>query len=405
MIIRPLPYGFKTDYHYYAQNILSGKGFSYSDAGVDYLDVYRVPGYSLFLALVYKIFGNHYFPVMLIQVFLNAAVCVFIFYITKRYFSLKFSYAISFAVAIYPFTAVFVPTIYAETLCIFLFSLGLFLFEKARASENLLLFSFSGITFGYCLLVRPGTALFPFFITIAYLFVANLRKIWKYLLVFNFCVVLIWAPWVVRNYLVTGKFIPLTIEGNEMLFWSTGAIGKYFETRMSNPKFIGELVEVKQKLDASGLSGLQKTIEYEAFFFEYAVKNIKDNPFLYLFATIRRIPRMWISSPVADDVSHNYGYEIMKSRRVERRILFSLIKYFLTGCLILAVYGIWLLRRRWREFIFLLLPIIYFSLTHMFLLAEARYTLPARPYLIVFTIIGVVAIVKKFFPRLNITIF
>lgn len=93
MVIKPLPYGFETEYHWYAQHMLSGKDFSYYD-GVYYPDVYRVPGYSIFLYVIYKIFGISYFAVMLIQVLLNAAVCVLIIYITKRYFSLKFAYLI-----------------------------------------------------------------------------------------------------------------------------------------------------------------------------------------------------------------------------------------------------------------------------------------------------------------------
>lgn len=398
ILIKPLPYTFVTEYEVYARNILSGNGYSLSETAPHYPDIYRMPGYSLFLCLIYKIFGINRFAVMLVQVFLNAAVCVLIFYITRRYFSLRFAYLVSFMVAIYPFTAIFALLLYSELLCVFLFTLGIFLFEKGRDSKKILFFSLCGITFGCCLLVRPGTALFPLFITIAYLFVENLRRTWKHLLIFNFCVVLVWAPWVVRNYALTGKFIPLAIEGKEVLYVATVSTGKYFENRMDNPKLINQSKEINKMLEASGLTGLQKDMKEKNIFLEYAIKNIKDNPFGYVLNSLRRIPRMWISMLVGNDRTRSYGFRILGGKQ----ILLDIVKYFMIANLLFAIYGIWILRYRLKRYIFLLLPLIYFSLTHMFLISEARVTMPARPYLIIFALLGLLDILKKVCKRLNI---
>lgn len=392
VVARPLLYlRGDTEYVIYARNILDGHGFTLDTKAPYHLDVYRVPGYSLFLALIYSIFGINNLAVMLIQAFLNASVCILIFFITRRYLSLKTSYLISFLVAVYPFSAVFVHVMYSEVLCIFLFTLGLFLFEKGRESKRILFFALSGLTMGCCLLVRPGTALMFLFMDIAYLLVANFRAIRRNLLIFNLCVILVWLPWIVRNYTVTHKFIPLTIEVKEELFWASASTGKYFENRMHNPKFIAQFEEIARKLEASKLTGLQKRMKEEDLYLEYAIKNIKDNPFLYLFSSIRRIPRMWVTVLVPDDISGNYGFLILGGNQ----IIFYIITYFKLSCLILAIYGMWIIRRRWREYIFLLLPIIYFSLTHMFLLAEARFTLPARPFLLIFSAIGLLGLFTK----------
>lgn len=390
-----------TEYVIYARNLLSGNGFSHDAQPPYHLSVYRVPGYSIFLSLLYSIFGFNNLVVMLIQVLLNAAVCVLIFYLARRYFSLRFSYLVSALVAVYPFTAVFVHVIYSEILCIFLFALGIFLFEKGRESKKVLFFALSGLTMGYCLLVRPGTALLFLFMDAAYLLTANFRAIRKHLLIFNLCVVLVWLPWVVRNYLVAKEFIPLTIEAKEELFWASGSVGKYFENRMSNPGFSREMEKITGILEASVLTGLQRKMEEENLYLRYALKNINDHPFLYLFSSLRRIPRMWVSILVPDDISRGYGYRILEGNK----IIFHAIQYFMTACFVLAVYGVWVVRRRIREYIFLILPVIYFSLTHMFILAEARFTLPARPFLLIFTAIGMVAIINKFRPGLKIPLY
>lgn len=400
---KPLPYltGGDTEYIIYARNLLKGKGFSQNVSAPYYPDVYRTPGYSLFLCLIYVIFGLNNHIVMLIQVVLNASICVFIFYLARRYFSLRFSYIAGILIAIYPFTAVFVQVIYSEILCIFLFTLGIFLFEKGRETKNRLFFAFSGFAMGYCLLVRPGTALMFLFMGIVYLLVSGHRAVWKHLLVFNLCVILIWLPWVVRNYIVSGEFIPLTIEAKEELFWASGSVGKYFENRMDNPKFLSQLEEVEYKVASSGLTGLQKKMKQEDLYLSYAIKNIKDNPFLYLFSSLKRIPRMWVSILVPDDISRSYGFLILSGNKV----IFSIIKYSMIVYLILGIYGIWITKRIWRKCIFLLLPLIYFSLTHMFILAEARFTLPARPFLLIFTAIGLLGLFKKIFPDININIY
>ena len=390
-----------TEYVIYARNLINGNGFSLDLRPPYHSDVYRVPGYSFFLSLIYSIFGINNLAVMLIQVFLNASVCVLIFYLARRYFSVKLAYFASFLVAVYPFTAIFVHVIYSEVLCIFLFTLGIFLFEKGRESKNLLIFALSGIVMGCCLLVRPGTALMFLFMDAGYLLVENFKAIRKHLLVFNLCVILIWLPWIARNYLVSGEFIPLTIEAKEELFWASGSVGKYFENRMDNPKFISQLEEATYKVESSGLAGLQKKMKQESLYLGYAIKNIKDNPFLYLFSSIKRIPRMWISVLVPGDISRSYGFKILGGNRE----IFNAIRYFMAACLILAVYGLWIVRHKWKECIFLILPIIYFPFTHMFLLAEARFTLPARPYLLIFAVIGLLSFIKKIYPKLNIPIY
>ena len=173
IVFSPLPYGDQSDYDIHARNLLRGNGLAINEHSPYFPDVYRTPGTGLFLYAIYSTFGVNYLIVKIIQVLLHAFVPVLIFYLVRRVFNQRFAYIAAVAVAVYPFTTMFVSVVCSETLCIVLFCLGVFLFEKARASERRVYFLFSGITFGYCLLVRPGTALMPVFLTIAYLLVHN----------------------------------------------------------------------------------------------------------------------------------------------------------------------------------------------------------------------------------------
>lgn len=385
-ITQPLSYlsSGQTEYTLYAQNIIKGNGFSLDANPPYHVSVYRVPGYSIFLSLLYSCFGVNYNAVVVVQILLNAFVSVMAFYLVKKYFKIKFAYLISFLVAVYPFTTVFVNVMYSETLCIFLFILGVLLFEIARGNRNILCFALSGLVMGLCLLVRPGTALMPFFMSLAYVLIENLKAVRRHLFIFNICVLLVWLPWVVRNYHVSGAFIPLTIEAKEELFWASGSTGKYFENRMDNPEFSRQMDEVTRQVESSGLYGLRRKMLEEDLYLQYALKNIKGHPFIFLFSSLQRIPRMWVTSLSPNNISQGYGFRILGGNK----IVFILIQYFLFSCFALAVYGMWLVRKRWKEFIFLALPIFYFCFTHMFILAEARFTLPGRAFLLIFSVIG-----------------
>ncbi len=397
IIFNPMPYGDQSDYDIHARNLLNGNGISLATQPPYFPDVYRVPGMGIFLYLIYSVFGVNYTAVKIIQAALNALVPIFIYYLCKRTFNDTFAYIAAFAVALYPFTTLFVPVISSETLCIFLFCLGLFLFEKGRESNKKIFFFLAGITYGYCLLVRPGTALMPLFLTIGYLLVSDFKKIWRFLLVFNISVFIIWAPWIIRNHTITNKFIPLTVEGNEMFYWATGSIGKYFDNRMYNPKFKQQLANIDEELKASKLEGMERVIKEEELYLKFSIQNIKDEPVKYIISTIARIPRMWVSI-VNNDEGRGYGYKVHGGTQN----IFNMVKYFMIFNLILGVYGIWVWRHNWRETIFLAIPIFYFSLTHMLILTEARFTLPGRPFLIIFTLIGLIDIVGKICRRFDI---
>ncbi|MBI2406414.1 MAG: glycosyltransferase family 39 protein, partial [Candidatus Harrisonbacteria bacterium] len=72
-----------THYTTLAKNIADGNGFSLSAVAPYAPDAYRTPGYPLFLAAFYKLFGT-FWPANLVQVFLNALVPVMIFWLAWK---------------------------------------------------------------------------------------------------------------------------------------------------------------------------------------------------------------------------------------------------------------------------------------------------------------------------------
>lgn len=157
----------------YAQigrNILEHRAYSHDSDAPYQPTVIRVPGYPLFLAAVYAVFGSdNNTAVRLVQSLVDTATCGLIALIgfywepdPKR----KRAASIGALVLAFlcPFTAIYVTTILSETVTIFLVVVTLLTTTIAfRAQTPIKLFqwwSISGLLAGATVLFRPDTALF-----------------------------------------------------------------------------------------------------------------------------------------------------------------------------------------------------------------------------------------------------
>lgn len=215
----------------------------------------RLPGYPLFVAAVYSLFGhNDNGAVRIIQALIDAATCALIALVAflwepdedrKRISSIA---ALALAVAC-PFTTIYVATILTETATMFLAAgmcLTATLAFKASFKKALWLWITTGLIAGVAVLFRPDSGLFALAIGIT-LVTATLghagedRMSSKRQVVFHrtmratyigavfsvaFCLVLV--PWTIRNYRVFHLFQPLAPAHAEMpgefvprgyLFW------------------------------------------------------------------------------------------------------------------------------------------------------------------------------------------
>jgi hypothetical protein len=199
--------------------------------------VIRLPGYPLFLAGVYSLFGlEHNTAVRIAQALVDTISCgliAFIAFLWEPDAKRKRRTAISALVlaALCPFTAIYVTTILPETLAIF-FSLAMCLtatlaFKATTQRRVAVYWAASGVLGGIAVLFRPDSALFAAAAGIT-LVVTTLKRaseasfttkrdeiLFRFarastlgaLFSLTFCLVLV--PWAMRNYRVFRVFQPL----------------------------------------------------------------------------------------------------------------------------------------------------------------------------------------------------
>jgi Dolichyl-phosphate-mannose-protein mannosyltransferase len=180
----------------------------------------RLPGYPLFLAVVFAIFGvAHYYPVLWIQALVDLAGCVLIAALVRRHIGNRAALIALWLAALCPFTAAYTAVPLTETLSIFCVALALFAsdrfldsFHSASPRITLGWSALLGITLAYAILLRPDGGLLAAAVVpiLAWrIFKSRSDSTYAPLLLCCILTLLPLAPWTVRNARVFHVFQPL----------------------------------------------------------------------------------------------------------------------------------------------------------------------------------------------------
>lgn len=195
-------------------NFLAGKGFT-CDTTDRKLAVRRTPVYPMFYGAHYLLFGekNSFFVIKITQTFLFAlsaiAFLLAVFYFTDNKKIAWFSFFL------YGFNPTLISYTYytiTEALSPALICFMLYFFSKSIKSNTLRNWFFTGISFSLAALCRPTVFIFGASIALAIFHVnrTSFKKILTSAIAFGCAFLLIFTPYVIRNYKVTdGDFVLL----------------------------------------------------------------------------------------------------------------------------------------------------------------------------------------------------
>jgi hypothetical protein len=176
----------------------------------------RLPGYPLFLAACFKLFGmEHYHAVMFLQTAMDLASCLLIAAFTGRIWSAKAAWWALWLAVLCPFTANYAAVPLTETLEIFWISVALYALARflgtdaPRWSWALL----EALAWSYAAVLRPDGALLAVALCPAMVWYGG--KLWgtkrllRYAAVAAVLSVLPFVPWTIRNWRAFHVFQPL----------------------------------------------------------------------------------------------------------------------------------------------------------------------------------------------------
>ena len=332
----------------------------------------RAPGYPLFLAATYAVFGFRPLAARAVQACLGAAACIALMVLARRVFGEPAGTICGLMAAVYPFLIAYTALLLSETLFSLLLILGVLALdrawrstvetaEKPRAEWRAAVTA--GVFLGLAVLVRSSLLLFPLFCAPFWLLAARRRHRALALGASAGGVMrIIQVPWVWRNYRVFGRFIPTTLQVGESLYEANGP-GADGGPRMDRIDWVAE----------RGGAPMSE-FDNNAFFRAKAVKWIRERPAEFVRLAFIKLARFWNPVPNAP------GYRSFKFVAAGLLFYVPVVGLAILGAVTAAV--------SWRRLVFILLPVLYYSCLHMVFVGSIRYRTPVMPFVMVFSACG-----------------
>jgi hypothetical protein len=188
------------------------------------------------------------------------------------------------------------------------------------------------------------------------------------------------SPWWVRNYAITGKFVPTTLQVGASLYdgWHPGASGASDENMDFVLPFLIEQKRVDAMLAEQGIAA-ESTYEWrvDRRMREAAVAWALENPSDVTWLGLLKLVRMWSPLPQAKEV----GQPWMRWSEA--------IGY--VGLVVLAGIGAWSRRTQCGAW-WTLLPCLYLAVLHAIFIGSVRYRHPGVLMLCPCAALGCIAV-------------
>lgn len=242
---------------------------------------YWPPGYPVFLAGLYAVFGSSVLVAKLGNLVLAASVDLLTWHAVRRHVSLPAGGAALLLTALWPGRNLHVDVLSYDELVIalLLLSLGLLPRVDRLHARQVWLWIAGGLALGLACLVRPTLGLVPAAIG-GWLLVRGC-SLWRAVVltgIYGLAMLAAIAPWTIRNYAVLGRFVPLTTNagGNFYNSWAPGGTGCFHkpawehlwavtggdELQMSPTGFALGVAAIRADLPAAAWRVAQKQVHY-----------------------------------------------------------------------------------------------------------------------------------------------
>lgn len=390
----------------------------------------RLPGYPLFVALCFRIFGiENYFAVACVQIALDMLGCLLLAAFARRIFPARAqasAFATLWLAALCPFTATYTNFVLAETLT--LFALALAMWAMARLSEDFRRGDLgwgSGLWFTFALtaaaLLRPEglLAAVAFFAGLGWTVRKSEIRARQLMRVATVCVLLALAPfavWTWRNWKVFHVFEPLaprlandpgeaTHPGWErwVKTWSLDFISTYqiywnvpgdkFDISALPKRAFDTPAEYAATLAIANdynSHGMELTPEMDGRFAQLARERIAAHPLRsYVWLPLGSVADMWLR-PRVENLPIDIDWWVYGRHHEETEFSWAYAAVNLVYLLV-AIVGLCMRPRFWG--VLLAYMLLRSALLLTVAAPETRYTIECFPMLFV---LGGVALVRIF---------
>jgi 4-amino-4-deoxy-L-arabinose transferase-like glycosyltransferase len=352
------PVADETDYIRLAGSLMSGNGYV-ADTGR--LTAGRPPGYPLFLAGIFSLFGaDNYTAVRLVQAVIDSFLCVFVFLLGCRIFNRRVGAVAGVLAAINLSFIARSSRLLTECAAAFLLLAAVYLLHRAvtKDPENKLRYAAAGILLGISALIRANNALnfvfiFAYIVWFLHARGFGLKRTGYYAGIYVLAFMLPIVPWAVRNYTVFHSFVPLsTLQGIAFYTSYNPAPGKLYGCTPRD-RVVEEARRFESEADTS------------RFLSRQTVSMLRSHP--GVFFKLIPLKLAYFFSPL--------DWELINGRALYNYSFVFWFPFFLAS--------FFLFRRGACGISIAYLQVIAFSAFAVLMFGIPRFRMPAEPYMII----------------------
>jgi 4-amino-4-deoxy-L-arabinose transferase-like glycosyltransferase len=243
-------------------------------------DTFRTPGYPLFIALFYSLFGEAPWVVLISQAFVDLATMYVVFKIGQLVFTERVGLIGAALFAFDTNTMFATTTLLTETLFVCVLMGGFYFYLRALLRFELASAILGGLLLALATLIRPvAEYLFVILIVfaVAWITTGTIKARLKTAAILSLAFALTIAPWAYRNYALYDTVSLSSIQGENLLFWQV-TYAKTWETGRA-PEDIE--AEFRAEAASRGYEDGGNPFENAAIAQEIAVEYISSHPMTY----------------------------------------------------------------------------------------------------------------------------
>ncbi len=384
------------EYQRYAFNLIHHGVFSESPVAPYHPGVVRSPGYPSFLAVLEWIGGRHAEVVQAVQFGLLAATSILVGLIGREVAGPRVGNLAAVMCAVYLPLIGLATYFLTETVATFLLTTVVLLLLRARRRPRVRSYLAIGAVLCVLAYVRPELALVA--VPIVLILLLNRRSALslasRSLAAAALAAVLVvpLVPWLIRDASVTGgHFIPMQADGGVALLASAdqydGVMSESFDDVAIWNAQVGRLTGVPD----AATEGIQAPVKFADARHQVKVNDIEQSAAVKAFKALSagtviahlpgRLVGLW---RVGDETPPEGGGSLWHhAAQLEFVVL-----------LVLTAIGVVIRRRHLLEDWPLWLVAAVLTVTHLVFPVESRYTVPARPMLMIYASVGALALAR-----------
>lgn len=359
-----------------------------------YENLWFPPGYPLFLAAVYEVFGANLAIVRLLQALIGALTCYLLYRIGRRALGARVGLLAGLVMAFYPGHLYMSWRLMSETLYIFLIAacvaVGWELFVPADDAKSAWSPSavrsalFLGLLLGLANAVKSNLIILPpvLILALAVLTWRRPRRSFKPLVALAVAFALSTAITPVANLVASGgRMAFLPGNAGHTLWWSNNPEANGYFVSPKNSEETRRFIERHQKTAA--LEAADR-LEKDAIYRDLAVHWVLEHPLRFLRLCGLKLANAYGPFP------HAVVFEGNPKAKWVHLLSFGLI-------MPLALAGLFLARRRWRQLLLVDLVLATHLVMVLIFYGTPRFTIIVVPYLVLYASFSLVRFGETWF--------